>query len=194
MKGTTLFIAFFLLMLTAACSDQESSSPAKSAKSVESDPLERMEAPVEEASQLMAPTDEGISPADDAPAQATAEDPAAAEQNTATVTAPIERESSTETAEIAAPATATADAGTEQASPDQTTRKEPAEVSFDTNYGKVILSHEKHAEAFACALCHGQGEPGPLVLGKTKAHVLCKGCHMEQGAGPTKCNTCHEKI
>jgi hypothetical protein len=66
-------------------------------------------------------------------------------------------------------------------------------VVIDNKNGKVVLMHKKHAEAFGCAVCHGDQKPGPFDLGKEKAHALCQGCHKEKKAGPTSCTKCHQK-
>lgn len=66
-------------------------------------------------------------------------------------------------------------------------------IVIDNKNGKVVLLHKKHAEAFGCAACHGDQEPGPFELGKEKAHALCQGCHKEKKAGPTSCAKCHQK-
>ena len=66
-------------------------------------------------------------------------------------------------------------------------------VVIDNKKGKVVLLHKKHAEAYGCAACHGDQKPGPLTLGKDKAHALCQGCHKEKKAGPTSCAKCHQK-
>jgi len=69
----------------------------------------------------------------------------------------------------------------------------PDSVVLKASYGDVTLPHKMHAENFECSVCHGEGAPGALELGKDKAHALCKGCHQEKGAGPTKCSACHVK-
>ncbi|WP_432822217.1 hypothetical protein [Trichloromonas sp.] len=69
----------------------------------------------------------------------------------------------------------------------------PETIVIEASYGKVTLPHQMHADAFDCAACHGEGTPGALDLGKDKAHALCKGCHQEKAAGPTKCTGCHVK-
>lgn len=66
-------------------------------------------------------------------------------------------------------------------------------VTIDNKNGKVVLPHKKHAEAFGCAVCHGDKQPGPQKLGKETAHALCQGCHKEKKTGPTSCNQCHQK-
>lgn len=74
----------------------------------------------------------------------------------------------------------------------------PATVVLETKMGKVTMPHQKHADTFDCATCHGEATPGPFELGKDKAHALCMGCHKEKAAanvpaGPTKCTGCHVK-
>lgn len=69
----------------------------------------------------------------------------------------------------------------------------PETVTIDNKNGTVTLPHAKHADAFGCATCHGDTTPGPITLGKDKAHSLCKGCHKEKAKGPTKCSGCHVK-
>ena len=66
-------------------------------------------------------------------------------------------------------------------------------IVIENTYGKVTFNHKVHSEAFDCALCHGEGEPGALDMGKDAAHAACKGCHQEKGAGPVKCSECHIK-
>jgi hypothetical protein len=56
----------------------------------------------------------------------------------------------------------------------------------------VTLTHAVHGEKYGCAVCHGDGIPGPFELGKTTAHKLCKDCHKDKG-GPTNCAGCHVK-
>ncbi len=66
-------------------------------------------------------------------------------------------------------------------------------IVINNDHGKVVLQHKKHAEAFGCSACHEDQQPGPLELGKDKAHALCQGCHKEKNAGPTSCLKCHQK-
>jgi TolA-binding protein len=69
----------------------------------------------------------------------------------------------------------------------------PDEVVFKASYGNVTLPHTMHAEAYDCSTCHGESTPGSVTLGKEAAHKLCKGCHKDEGAGPTSCKGCHKK-
>jgi hypothetical protein len=68
----------------------------------------------------------------------------------------------------------------------------PETITLDASYGKITFPHAMHAKSFECTLCH-TGTPGPFDLTKEVAHPLCKGCHKEQGAGPTGCKGCHQK-
>ena len=69
----------------------------------------------------------------------------------------------------------------------------PDEVVLEASYGKVTLPHAMHAEAYACSNCHGDSAPGAMELGKDAAHTLCRGCHKDEGVGPTGCKDCHKK-
>ncbi|MCD6527902.1 MAG: hypothetical protein J7K75_13020 [Desulfuromonas sp.] len=66
-------------------------------------------------------------------------------------------------------------------------------VVFECDKGNVTLAHAQHGEEYGCPSCHGASAPGPLELGKTKAHTLCKTCHKAKKAGPTSCSGCHKK-
>lgn len=65
-------------------------------------------------------------------------------------------------------------------------------VVMKAKNGDVTFNHKAHGAKIDCKLCHGDGVPGKLVMGKDKAHSLCKDCHSKQG-GPTKCADCHKK-
>jgi hypothetical protein len=69
----------------------------------------------------------------------------------------------------------------------------PIEVVFQTKMGDVTFPHQSHSERIECKVCHGEGTPGKFPLDKDSAHKLCRGCHEEKGAGPTKCPDCHKK-
>jgi len=69
----------------------------------------------------------------------------------------------------------------------------PETVVIDNKNGKVTLPHRQHGKSLGCQTCHADKAPGAMALGKDKAHALCKGCHKEQGKGPTACTGCHEK-
>lgn len=64
-------------------------------------------------------------------------------------------------------------------------------VVMKAKNGDVSFNHKMHGEKMECALCHGDGAPGKIAMGKDKAHTLCKNCHTKEG-GPTKCGDCHK--
>ena len=70
--------------------------------------------------------------------------------------------------------------------------------------GPAIYSHPIHEKKGVkeCKTCHHQGkQDDPCakchkkdpIKGKKALHKNCKGCHKKMGAGPTKCNDCHQK-
>lgn len=71
----------------------------------------------------------------------------------------------------------------------------PKVVTYAASPGKVTFNHQQHAGSNACSTCHASSNPpGKVVLGKDKAHQLCKGCHQAKGApAPTACGGCHKK-
>ncbi|UFS72685.1 cytochrome C [Geomonas sp. RF6] len=64
---------------------------------------------------------------------------------------------------------------------------------YPAKNGNVAFNHKDHAAKVDCKACHGAGAPGKIVIDKEKGHALCKGCHVEKKAGPTKCGECHKK-
>ena len=67
-------------------------------------------------------------------------------------------------------------------------------VVYPAKNGAVTFNHKAHQERLKdCKLCHGAAAPAKIVIDKDKAHALCKACHAEKGAGPTKCGECHKK-
>ncbi len=68
----------------------------------------------------------------------------------------------------------------------------PETVTLNAKNGNVTFNHKEHSAKMECSTCH-QGEPGKMELDKDAAHKLCKGCHQDKGAGPTKCGECHKK-
>lgn len=67
------------------------------------------------------------------------------------------------------------------------------QVTMKAKNGNVTFDHKKHSASGDCKVCHGEGTPAKLTLGKDAAHKLCKGCHETKKAGPTKCGECHKK-
>ena len=56
---------------------------------------------------------------------------------------------------------------------------------------------KSNADAQSCFVCHGTdpAAPDPAVASANENpfHIRCKGCHKEQGKGPTKCKDCHKE-
>lgn len=69
----------------------------------------------------------------------------------------------------------------------------PETIVLEASYGNVTFPHAMHSGEFDCNTCHGEETPGLFGLDKAKAHVLCKDCHKQKGAGPTDCMGCHKK-
>lgn len=69
----------------------------------------------------------------------------------------------------------------------------PHEIVLVASKGNVTLPHSMHADAFECSICHGDGTPATFDLTKEVAHKVCKGCHKDEGVGPTGCSGCHKK-
>jgi len=61
--------------------------------------------------------------------------------------------------------------------------------------GNVTFEHSKHKDVKnACLACHTSEQGGKIEgFGKEKAHDICRGCHEQSHAGPTKCADCHKK-
>ena len=58
--------------------------------------------------------------------------------------------------------------------------------------GKVV--EDESSEGTACSECHAGGETGGLQLPVVRAyHLRCRGCHMENQAGPILCSECHPR-
>jgi DnaJ-class molecular chaperone len=66
-------------------------------------------------------------------------------------------------------------------------------VVFPAKNGNVTFNHKSHSSTIECKACHGAGAPAKIAINKETAHTLCKGCHTERKAGPTKCGDCHKK-
>jgi predicted CXXCH cytochrome family protein len=64
---------------------------------------------------------------------------------------------------------------------------------YPASFGKVTFDHPDHGKRNKCAACHKTDPPARIALAKESAHALCKGCHEQKAAGPTKCNACHDK-
>ena len=67
------------------------------------------------------------------------------------------------------------------------------EIVLEASKGNITFPHGMHSENFDCSICHGDGTPAAFDLTKEVAHKVCKGCHKDEGAGPTGCSGCHKK-
>ncbi len=67
------------------------------------------------------------------------------------------------------------------------------EIILQASYGNITFPHGMHADTYECSICHSEGTPAAFDITKDVAHKLCKGCHKEEGAGPTGCRDCHKK-
>jgi predicted CXXCH cytochrome family protein len=67
-------------------------------------------------------------------------------------------------------------------------------ITLPAKNGDITFNHKKHQDTLKdCKACHEKA-PGKIEgFGKDSAHKLCKGCHEEKKAGPTKCGECHKK-
>ena len=69
----------------------------------------------------------------------------------------------------------------------------PQEIVLEASKGNITFPHGMHSENFKCSICHGEGTPAAFDLTKEVAHKVCKGCHKDEGSGPTSCSGCHKK-
>jgi cytochrome c553 len=65
-------------------------------------------------------------------------------------------------------------------------------VVYPAKNGNVTFNHKGHSAKMECKACH-EGAPAKIAIDKDVAHKLCKGCHADKKAGPTKCGECHKK-
>jgi len=70
---------------------------------------------------------------------------------------------------------------------------------FPSGKGEVIFSHSVHMKSLneqECIRCHRIEHPNLKNIQSRFedhriAHSFCKGCHREQGKGPSECHQCH---
>jgi hypothetical protein len=67
------------------------------------------------------------------------------------------------------------------------------DIVYPAKNGNIRFSHKGHSSTLECRACHGDGAPAKILIDKNKAHALCKGCHSDRNAGPTRCGECHKK-
>jgi thioredoxin-related protein len=73
-------------------------------------------------------------------------------------------------------------------------------IDFKSEKGDVYFNHDTHLlimENDSCLPCHKTTSPTKkntiTQLGQRKAHYFCKGCHKNNGRGPTECHECHKQ-
>ena len=55
------------------------------------------------------------------------------------------------------------------------------------------LIEDESSEDYECSECHGaEGDEYPMDLVR-RYHLNCKGCHLDQAAGPITCGECHAR-
>ncbi|MCD6526924.1 MAG: cytochrome c3 family protein [Desulfuromonas sp.] len=66
-------------------------------------------------------------------------------------------------------------------------------VRLTNDYGSVLLTHSDHVEMMGCDSCHTTNPPSKIKKTKKEFHALCRKCHVDSDAGPTKCRDCHKR-
>ncbi|EAT16375.1 cytochrome c3 family protein [Desulfuromonas acetoxidans] len=66
-------------------------------------------------------------------------------------------------------------------------------VELQCTFGPVLFDHRSHVEMMSCDTCHTSNPPGKIAKSKKEFHATCRGCHADNGAGPTKCRECHNR-
>lgn len=184
-----------VLIHLVACGRGEPAKPAASP----SPTVTKTEPPVAPAGaaepQPAQPTKPKVAPAPAASAQAArAQEAKAAAQPPQPATPTAQAAPSLPVAPPQAPRTeAKPPAAPPPAAPKPAAPKPPGIVVFPASFGKVTFDHPGHGKRNACAACHKTDPPAKIVLAKDSAHALCKGCHEQKAAGPTKCIGCHVK-
>lgn len=74
----------------------------------------------------------------------------------------------------------------------------PHKVHSETNDCTVCHHTAKGKDAVqSCFECHGKDpnapDPSAMSAKENPFHIKCRGCHKEQGKGPTKCADCHKE-
>lgn len=66
-------------------------------------------------------------------------------------------------------------------------------LQLENEFGAVFVPHRLHVELFSCDTCHATTPPAKIEKNKKEFHALCRKCHTEMQAGPTKCRECHQR-
>jgi hypothetical protein len=143
----------------------------------------------QKATQMTPPAKPAVEEPKAMPQETTPALPAPAEKPEPAVAAPAVPPPATEAMQPAAPAPAPKPVPV----PAAASPAPPKTVVYKATNGPVTFDHPAHSSSLACNRCHTSDPPAKIPLDKDKAHQLCKGCHQEQGAGPTQCSGCHLK-
>lgn len=179
--------AMFLALVLFGC---DSSDETESARDTE----ERIEEKTKPVTEEGAETEEQREQALEEAAKETEEAAEAAADKTEEMMAEAEEETEEAVEATEEKATEVAEETTEAAGKAAEEVEEavsPETLVLEASFGDVTFPHAMHSNAYDCTTCHGEGEPGLFGLEKDEAHSLCKGCHEEEGAGPTGCKDCH---
>lgn len=66
-------------------------------------------------------------------------------------------------------------------------------LNLENDFGAVLVPHSQHVEMYSCEVCHPTTPPGKIEKTKKEFHALCRKCHVDEQAGPTKCRDCHQR-
>jgi len=205
MKRFALFVGLLIVLLTFGCGKQEQAEEKTAPEAaVAETPETATEHVAQVADQVAEKTSEVAAHVEKKTEEAVKTASDAVEQKAEKVTEAVESVAETGKEKAAETVTTVEEKAGEAATAVQEKAAEvvaavtPEKTSgegmvIESSYGNVTFNHTKHSETIDCATCHGEGEPGPLTMGKDQAHKVCKGCHMEKAAGPTKCSACHVK-
>lgn len=64
-------------------------------------------------------------------------------------------------------------------------------LQLENDFGPVHLNHRGHVDMMSCDTCHTTNPPAKITKSKKEFHALCRKCHVDNDAGPTKCRGCH---
>jgi hypothetical protein len=167
-----------LILFTGGCNKQEAAPPAPKPEPV-------VAAQPEPTAQLQPPP---VTTDTASPPSATINPPSPAPVKVV----PVETEKVTPTTTVQ-PTPVAPVPETPAVQPTKTPAAAPQTVIYKATNGNVSFNHQQHASNNACSSCHPSEPAAKIVLGKDKAHLLCKGCHQEKKAGPTQCSGCHIK-
>jgi hypothetical protein len=56
-----------------------------------------------------------------------------------------------------------------------------------------VLVEDESSEDSSCSECHAASDDGRMPNLRKAFHLNCKGCHLENEAGPVLCGECHQR-